>query len=80
MRTGYINRYNVERGFGWIKVEGQLLLEFFHVSQWGGGNDIPQLGQMVEFEMGTDRKGRMQAMKVTPVAPAMAETAVSGVK
>jgi cold shock CspA family protein len=63
---GQINRYNVDRGFGWIRVEDQIQLEFFHVSQWNGSR-LPVAGQKVEFERGPDRSGRMQAVSVTPI-------------
>jgi CspA family cold shock protein len=68
MPKGTIKRI-MDRGFGFIKGEGEQDL-FFH------RNDLQDVeftnlkeGQEVEFEMGQGRDGRPQAVKVKLVQP-----------
>ena len=63
MAKGTIARL-MDRGFGFIKIEGGKDL-FFHRSEIEGV-EFSSLheGQEVEFEMGQDSKGRPQAVKV----------------
>ena len=69
MAKGTIRRLVADRGFGFIKGEGEEDL-FFH------RNDIEGVefanlreGQEVEFEMGRGRDGRQQAVKVRLALP-----------
>ena len=55
----------VERGFGFIKTEEGKEL-FFHRNEIEGVDfSNLKVGQEVEFEIGQDKKGRPQAVKVT---------------
>ena len=71
MPKGTIKRLVSDRGFGFIRTaeRGDL---FFHSNELQG-LDFASLreGQEVEFEVGQDRSGRLQAVKVH-VAPAKA--------
>jgi cold shock protein len=54
----------MERGFGFIKTEGGKDL-FFHRKECQGVEfSSLKIGQEVTFEIGQDRKGRTQAVKV----------------
>lgn len=55
MSTGKVKFFNAEKGFGFIKREGENDL-FFHISELDG-NQEPQEDDTVEFEMGEGRKG-----------------------
>ncbi len=57
----------MDKGFGFIKTEEGKEL-FFHRNEMEGVEfSSLRAGQEVEFEMGQDRKGRPQAVKVRPV-------------
>ncbi len=57
-------RQVMDRGFGFIKAEDGKDL-FFHRNETEGVEfSSLQAGQGVEFEIGQDRKGRPQAVKV----------------
>ena len=57
-------RQVIDRGFGFIKTEDGKEL-FFHRSEIAGVEfSRLRVGQEVEFEMGRDKKGRLQAVKV----------------
>jgi CspA family cold shock protein len=64
MPKGKIRRLIADRGFGFITT-GQRQDFFFHRSELRGV-DYTSLreGQEVEFEVGQDRNGRPQAVKV----------------
>ncbi len=64
MPKGTIKRL-MDRGFGFIKGEGEEDL-FFHRSSLQGVEFANlRAGQEVEFEMGQDSKGRPQAVNVS---------------
>jgi cold shock CspA family protein len=63
---GKIKKYDRERAFGWIEIEDQVKLTFFHISQWESKN-VPVVGQDVQFVEGADRNGRSQAQSVRPI-------------
>ncbi len=69
MPKGTIRRLVTDRGFGFIKTEGEEDL-FFHRSEIEGA-EFASLseGQEVEFEMGQGRDGRSQAVKVKLTQP-----------
>ena len=55
MATGQIKRITKDRGFGFIRPEGEADDIFFHTSAVQGGMfDSLQEGQTVEFEKGAD--------------------------
>ena len=57
-------RQIIDRGFGFIKTEDGKDL-FFHRNELEGvGFSLLRAGQEVEFEMGQDKKGRPQAVKI----------------
>jgi CspA family cold shock protein len=57
-------RQVIERGFGFIKTEDGKDL-FFHRNELEGVEfSLLRAGQEVEFEMGHDKKGRPQAVKI----------------
>jgi CspA family cold shock protein len=57
-------RQVMDRGFGFIKTEDGKEL-FFHRNEIAGVEfSSLRVGQEVEFEMGQDKKGRSQAVKV----------------
>ncbi|MBA7714031.1 Cold shock protein CspA [subsurface metagenome] len=69
MPTGTIRRLITDRGFGFIKGEGEEDI-FFH------RNDLQEVeydslreGQQVEFEFGQGRDGRKQAVNVRLAQP-----------
>ncbi len=60
-------RQVIDRGFGFIKTEEGKDL-FFHRNEIEGVEfSNLRAGQEVEFEMGQDKKGRPQAVKVKPI-------------
>lgn len=70
MATGQIKRLAQDRGFGFIRPEGESGDIFFHTSAvQGGAFDSLHEGQTVEFEKGTDerdpRKSRALNVRVT---------------
>jgi len=57
-------RQIIDRGFGFIKTEEGKDL-FFHRNEVEGGEfSSLKIGQEVDFELGQDKKGRTQAVKV----------------
>jgi CRISPR-associated protein (TIGR03986 family) len=64
MSKGTIASFNENRGFGFIRREGESDL-FFHISQWRGAGD-PVEGQEVDFTEGQGRQGKSAAQNVTP--------------
>jgi cold shock protein len=69
MATGQIKRLAKDRGFGFIRPEGESDDLFFHSSAVQGGMfDSLQEGQTVEFEKGADdrdpRKSRALNVRV----------------
>ena len=57
MATGQIKRLAQDRGFGFIRPEGESEDLFFHTSAVQGGIfDSLYEGQMVEFEKGQDER------------------------
>jgi cold shock CspA family protein len=65
MMKGAITQLVTDRGFGFIKTEDGKEL-FFHRNETVGVEfSRLRIGQEVTFEMGQDKKGRSQAVKVT---------------
>ena len=64
LRIGYVERWNVDRGFGFIKPrEGGSSL-FVHISSLTQGAVIPTIGEELLFEVGIGRDGKPCAVKV----------------
>ena len=70
-------RQVIDRGFGFIKTEEGKDL-FFHRNEIEGVEfSSLRAGQEVEFEMGQDKKGRPQAVKVTLIEAKAPESPTS---
>ncbi len=70
MATGTIKRLARDRGFGFIRPDGESQDIFFHTSAvQGGGFDSLNEGQQVEFDKGQDERdpSRSRALNVRPV-------------
>jgi CspA family cold shock protein len=63
MPKGTINKI-MDRGFGFIKTEEGKELFFHHNELEGVEFSSLRAGQEVEFEIGQDKKGRPEALKV----------------
>ncbi len=70
MATGQIQRMAKDRGFGFIRPDGESEDLFFHSSGVQGGVfDSLTEGQKVEFDKGADDRDprKMRALNVRPV-------------
>ena len=65
MQTGTIAR-KTDKGFGFIKVEGQEKDLFFHSNECNGAFESLQEGDKVSFEVGDSPKGP-NALKVVKI-------------
>jgi cold shock CspA family protein len=63
--TGIIRRWNTERGFGFILASNSREI-FSHIRDWSNDNEIPAVGQMVEFEVvqDLDKPNKKKAVNV----------------
>ena len=70
MQGGTIARIISDKGFGFIKVDGQEKDLFFHTSDVVGGIESLAEGDKVTFEIADSPKGdgKQNAVKVTKVA------------
>ena len=71
MATGQIKRLAKDRGFGFIRPDGESQDIFFHTSAVTGGNfDSMNEGQMVEFDKGKDERdpSKSRALNVRVVS------------
>lgn len=68
--TGKIEKWNDDRGFGFIAPTGGGDDVFVHVSAFDTGGRRPVVGDVVRYAVGRDGRGRMQARKVAFVAGA----------
>ena len=66
MASGKVKVWFPEKGFGFIRPDGDGDDVFFHVSVLrGAGGDAVERGQGVQFELGVDPKtGRTKATRV----------------
>ena len=67
---GTIQKYFSNRGFGFIEIEGEDDNIFFHRSNYPV-NEIPTIGQAVEFTIADTPKGK-EAKEIKPAAAAAA--------
>lgn len=66
MRTkGKITFWNDEKGYGFITPSVGSKQVFVHISAFHNRNEPPQINQLVEFSLSTDRQGRPCAVRVT---------------
>ena len=68
---GTIQKYFSNRGFGFIEIEGEEDNIFFHRSNYPV-NEIPTIGQAVEFTIADTPKGK-EAKEIKPAASAAEE-------
>ena len=67
MPQGTIKKLVADKGYGFIESDGENRDMFFHVSALADGEfDTLQIGQAVEYEIGTGPKGP-RAENVRPV-------------
>ena len=62
--NGKIQKWNDEKGFGFIKPDAGDEEFFFHIKSFRGSNSRPSIGMAVNFELGEDNQGRQQAKYV----------------
>jgi len=65
MPSGRITDWNHERGFGFVESDGQPL--FLHFRDFSKRYKAPEVGDVVTFEIGKDKKGRPCAQKAIHV-------------
>lgn len=63
-QSGTIQKWNDEKGFGFIKPESGNQEFFFHIKSFRNGDNRPEVGMKVNFEPGEDNQGRKQAKNV----------------
>lgn len=69
-KIGVVKRYDSEKGYGFIKVDGETKDVFFHISQWKlGSANPPAVDSQVQFEVAEGKKG-LQAANVRPASQA----------
>jgi CspA family cold shock protein len=69
MQKGTIKRLIADRGFGFIKTEGEEELFFGRNQLQGVDYGSLREGQEVEFEVTRDPNGRLHAIRVRPAQP-----------
>ncbi len=68
MRTGIVKSFNDERGFGFIlPLDDNSGDVFFHIHGLAPGCPIPEIGDRVEYLVGSGRDGRPRAERVRQV-------------
>jgi uncharacterized membrane protein YsdA (DUF1294 family)/cold shock CspA family protein len=66
-KIGIIQKWNDEKGFGFIKSGPNNDEYFFHINSFRNRNQRPIVGLEVNFEFGKDKNGRTQAIKVRTI-------------
>lgn len=66
-KIGIIQKWNDERGFGFIKSGPENDEYFFHINSFRNNDQKPSIGLEVDFEFGQDKNGRTQAVKVRAI-------------
>ncbi len=66
MRTkGSLIKWNVDRGFGFVKTRDSGIEVFVHISEFPRSGRTPQIGDILHFDIATGQDGRKQAKAVT---------------
>lgn len=60
---GKVKKYNEERGFGFIDVEGKHQDLFFHIKDMPNKNIPPQIGERLKFRV-VDDQGKLKADQI----------------
>ena len=66
-KIGVIQKWNDEKGYGFIKSGPENYEYFFHINSFRNNGQRPSIGLEVDFEFGEDRNGRTQAIKVRTI-------------
>jgi uncharacterized membrane protein YsdA (DUF1294 family)/cold shock CspA family protein len=76
MRTkGKLTSWNEEKGFGFITPMGKGKQTFIHITAFSNRNRRPEVGQMVTYELSSDKQGRPRAIKATLTGDRLPEKA-----
>lgn len=65
---GHIAAWQAGKGFGFIAPKTDAKQIFFHLNAWLGSLDGIEVGQLVNYDITTDTKGRVCAINVSPIA------------
>lgn len=60
---GKLKKYNTERGFGFIQVEGRTSDIFFHISDFPKKTGEPRLGERLKFLV-VEERGKFKAVNI----------------
>lgn len=74
---GKIQKWDDERGFGFIKPEPGNQELFFHITSFRNRGTRPNIGMEVNFELGEDAQGRKQAKNVEVIGSKKTHQAVN---
>jgi uncharacterized membrane protein YsdA (DUF1294 family)/cold shock CspA family protein len=66
-KIGIIQKWNDEKGFGFIESGPNNDEYFFHINSFRNREQRPFVGLEVNFEFGEDKNGRTQAIKVRTI-------------
>ena len=75
-KIGIIQKWNDEKGFGFIKSGPENYEYFFHINSFRNNSQRPSIGLEVDFEFGEDKNGRTQAIKVRAIGSEKKPSAV----
>lgn len=77
---GKIKKYNAERGFGFIEVEGKQSDIFFHIRDFPRTGGEPKLGEKLKFLMVNDngkfKAGQIERLDLTPTTAPIRKSAI----
>jgi uncharacterized membrane protein YsdA (DUF1294 family)/cold shock CspA family protein len=62
---GKLTSWNEEKGFGFITPMGKGKQTFIHITAFSNRNRRPEVGQVVTYELSSDKQGRPRAIKAT---------------
>jgi uncharacterized membrane protein YsdA (DUF1294 family)/cold shock CspA family protein len=73
MRTrGKITHWNAEKGYGFITPSSGAKQVFVHISAFRNRSASPEIDELVEFALSTDKRGRPCAVRVTKAGERLA--------
>jgi uncharacterized membrane protein YsdA (DUF1294 family)/cold shock CspA family protein len=58
---GTVTKWDDDRGFGFVRIEGNPSDVFLHISALGDTRRRPLVGDQVSFDLGQDNQGRLRA-------------------
>ena len=61
---GKIKKYDTERGFGFIKVDGHQTDVFFHIKDFPKASGEPKIGEKLKFLIVEDNNGKFKAANI----------------